>query len=204
MPIELLSSNNGQILVGPVLIEPTVYADERGFFYESWNEQTFLSDLRKAGANSQHIEAISFNQDNHSRSSHGVLRGLHYQLPASPQAKLVRCTFGIVFDVVVDLRRSSDTYGQWSGVYLSSDNFLQLWVPVGFAHGFLTISDFAEVQYKTCGYWSRDNERSLLWNDSDISIDWPLKKLNIDIPILGSKDFNAPSLLALEAKGDVF
>jgi dTDP-4-dehydrorhamnose 3,5-epimerase len=122
-------------------------------------------------------QPITFSQDNHSRSSRGVLRGLHYQLEPEPQGKLVRCPVGAIFDVAVDLRRSSPTFGQWVGAELSAENQQQLWVPVGFAHGFLTLSDHAEVLYKASGYWSKTCERSLRWNDPDLGIAWPLERL---------------------------
>jgi dTDP-4-dehydrorhamnose 3,5-epimerase len=135
MQIEQLQTPSGQPLDGPLLITPQLFGDDRGFFYESWNQRRFDGAV---GA------PTSFSQDNHSRSSRGVLRGLHYQLEPEPQGKLVRCPVGSIFDVAVDLRRSSATFGQWVGAELSADNHRQLWVPVGFAHGFLTLSESAE------------------------------------------------------------
>ena len=131
---------------GPLLITPKVFGDERGWFFESWNQRRFDEFVG---------EAVTFEQDNHSRSAQGVLRGLHYQLPSEPQAKLVRVTAGAIFDVAIDLRQSSPTYGQWVGAQLSAENHQQLWVPEGFAHGFLTLSAVAEVQYKTRGLWNK-------------------------------------------------
>jgi len=145
------------------LIEPRVFGDDRGFFFESWN----LRALADAG-----IDA-AFVQDNHSRSRHGVLRGLHYQIEHA-QGKLVRVVVGAVFDVAVDLRRSSPTFGRHVAVELSADNKRMLWVPPGFAHGFVVVSDAAEFLYKTTDYWFPEHERTLLWNDPALDIDWPV------------------------------
>ena len=146
-----------------IIFEPKLFGDERGFFYESFN----LREFQKATGLD-----VDFVQDNHSRSSQGVLRGLHYQIQ-HPQGKLVRVTLGSVFDVAVDLRRSSTTFGNWVGVELSADNKRQLWVPPGFAHGFLVTSDYAEFLYKTTDYWYPEHERSLLWDDPALGIQWP-------------------------------
>jgi len=195
MQVEQLRSPGGQVIEGPLLISPRVLADGRGFFFESWNQRRF-------------DEAVGtptiFLQDNHSRSSKGVLRGLHYQLEPEPQAKLVRCTVGAIFDVAVDLRRSSPTFGQWVGAELSAENQQQLWVPVGFGHGFLTLSDTAEVLYKASGFWSKSCERSLLWNDPDLAIAWPLDRLNGSAPLLAEKDAAAPGFAEASAAGEVF
>ena len=156
MNIKNLKSQKNEIIDGPLLIKPSVFQDKRGFFLESWNKKIFDKAI-----NSE----IKFVQDNHSRSSKGVLRGLHYQLNPYPQGKLVRCIKGSIFDVVVDLRIQSKTFGKWSSAILSQLNHNELWVPEGFAHGFLTISDSAEVIYKTTNYWAKDFERSILWND---------------------------------------
>jgi dTDP-4-dehydrorhamnose 3,5-epimerase len=184
---------------GPLLLTPRVFGDGRGFFFESWNQRRFAEVLGVAVD-----EAPVFHQDNHSRSSRGVLRGLHYQLQPEPQAKLVRCVVGEVFDVAVDLRRSSASFGQWVGARLSAENHRQLWVPVGFAHGFLTLSESAEVLYKASGYWNKDCERSLRWDDPTLAIAWPLEALNGAEPLLADKDGAAPSLAAAVAAGDVF
>jgi dTDP-4-dehydrorhamnose 3,5-epimerase len=185
---------------GPLLLTPAVYADDRGWFSESWNRRRFSEALGVSEA-----EAPDFVQDNHSRSVQGVLRGLHFQRQPHPQGKLVRCTLGEVYDVAVDLRQGSATLGQWVGVRLSADNHQQLWVPVGFAHGFLTLSAVAEVQYKTAGYWSRECERSLAWNDPALAIAWPLEELPAPHqPLLAPKDAEAPGLEALAAAGDLF
>ena len=160
-----------------------------GFFYESWNQQSFNA---AAGP-------TSFVQDNHSRSQQGVLRGLHYQLPPHPQGKLVRCVLGEIFDVAVDIRRSSPTWGQWGGALLSAENKQQLWVPPGFAHGFLTLSAEAEVLYKTTDFWSKDCERAIRWDDPALAIAWPLGALAGAQPQLSGKDGAAPLLAELDA-----
>lgn len=147
-----------------LIIEPKVFGDERGFFFESFNKKKFTETV---GVD------VDFVQDNHSKSSRGVLRGLHYQIK-QPQGKLVRVTSGEVFDVAVDLRKSSVTFGQWVGVLLTSENYRQLWVPEGFAHGFVVLSDTAEFLYKTTNYYAPEYERSIRWNDPEIAIDWPI------------------------------
>ena len=185
---------------GPLLFTTAVYGDDRGWFFERCNRRRFAEALGVREA-----DALDFVQDNHSGSDQGVLRGLHFQREPHPQGKLVRCTVGEVFDVAVDLRQASPTFGQWLGVRLSEENRQQLWVPVGFAHGFLTLSEVAEVQYKTAGYWSRECERSLAWNDPAIAIAWPLEELLAPgVPLLAGKDADAPGLEALAAAGDLF
>lgn len=158
-----------------LVIEPKVYGDTRGFFYESFNQRDF---------NSATHTNFSFVQDNHSRSAKGVLRGLHYQIE-QPQGKLVRVTRGAVFDVAVDIRKSSATFGHWVGVELSEDNCKQLWIPAGFAHGFLVTSDSAEFLYKTTDYYAPGHERCIAWDDPTISIDWPVTATQ---PSLSAKD----------------
>ena len=195
MQVEQLSTASGQPMQGPLLITPQLFADDRGFFYESWNQRRFDDAVG---------EPITFSQDNHSRSSRGVLRGLHYQLLPEPQGKLVRCPLGAILDVAVDLRRSSPTFGQWVAAELSAGNHRQLWVPVGFAHGFLTLSDHAEVLYKASGYWSKACERSLRWNDPEVGITWPVEQLGISEPLLAAKDAAAPTLAQAIAAGEVF
>jgi dTDP-4-dehydrorhamnose 3,5-epimerase len=190
MQVERLS------LDGPLLLTPKVFGDDRGYFLESWNQRSFAEALGIPEA-----EVASFVQDNQSRSSRGVLRGLHYQVAPEAQAKLVRCVAGEIFDVAVDLRRNSTSFGQWTGARLSGTNHRQLWVPVGFAHGFLTLSDTAEVLYKTVGYWNRSCERSLRWNDPTIGIEWPSTGIE---PLLADKDAAAPGLAEALAAGDVF
>jgi dTDP-4-dehydrorhamnose 3,5-epimerase len=161
-----------------VLLEPKVFGDERGFFYESFNQQSFEAAIGRS---------VNFVQDNHSCSARGVLRGLHYQVQ-QPQGKLVRVVAGEVFDVAVDLRKSSATYGQWVGELLSAENQRQMWVPEGFAHGFLVLSERAEFLYKTTDYYAPAHERCLLWNDPQIAIDWPLQRLAGAVLQLSGKD----------------
>lgn len=157
-----------------MILEPKVFGDDRGFFFESFNQRDFQQAI---GLD------VSFVQDNHSKSSHGVLRGLHYQIQ-HPQGKLVRVMHGKVFDVAVDLRRSSPNFGKWVGVELSADNKRQLWIPPGFAHGFVVVSEFAEFLYKTTDYWYPEHERSLLWCDPTVGVQWPLSME----PKLAAKD----------------
>jgi len=159
-----------------LILTPNIFGDKRGFFMESFNSNSFK--------NATGLK-IDFIQDNHSRSSKNVLRGLHYQIK-NPQGKLVRVSDGEVYDVVVDMRISSKNFGKWFGVYLSSKNNNQLWVPPGFAHGFLVLSETADFQYKTTDYWYPEYERSLLWNDKDINIQWPKNSK----PMLNEKDMN--------------
>lgn len=158
------------------LLEPQVFGDERGFFFENFNQRQFDSAIGKK---------VTFVQSNHSRSAKHVLRGLHYQI-RQPQGKLVRVVVGEVFDVAVDIRRSSPTFGQWVGETLTAENKKQMWVPQGFAHGFVVLSDYAEFLYKTTDYWAPDFERSILWNDPDLNIDWPMNAA----PVLSTKDQN--------------
>lgn len=160
---------------GLLVLEPKVFGDERGFFMESWNQQTFERLLG---------QAPRFVQDNHSRSTRGVLRGLHYQLEQA-QGKLVRVVRGSVFDVAVDLRRGSATFGRWYGVELSESNHRQFWVPAGFAHGFLVLSESADFLYKTTDYYAPAHERCIAWNDPDVGIEWPVQGLE---PRLSAKD----------------
>lgn len=167
-----------------ILFEPKVFGDERGFFFESFNQARFEAAVG---------HRVTFVQDNHSKSAKGVLRGLHYQVQ-QPQGKLVRVAQGEVFDVAVDLRKSSPTFGRWVGALLSGDNKHQLWVPPGFAHGFVVLSDTAEFLYKTTDYYAPVHERSLLWNDPALGIQWPMQSE----PILSEKDRNAKLLSAAE------
>ena len=200
----LFSPSNGILVKGPLLLTPRAFGDDRGFFFESWNKRTFQRALVEGGYSLEEAKAIEFVQDNHSRSSRGVLRGLHYQLQPEPQGKLVRCSLGAIFDVAVDLRRSSKTFGHWVAAELSADNHQELWIPVGFAHGFLALSDSAEVLYKASGYWSKSCERSLRWDDSDLAIAWPLDLVGIEQPLLAEKDAEAPALSAAVSISDLF
>ena len=158
-----------------LIVEPQVFGDARGFFYESYNQRGFAE---KTGL------SVEFVQDNHSRSAKGVLRGLHYQIQ-QPQGKLVRVVVGEVFDVAVDIRKSSPHFGRWVGCLLSAENHRQFWIPVGFAHGFLVLSDAAEVLYKTTDYYAPQHERCIIWNDPDLAIDWPVA---VETPVLSKKD----------------
>ena len=167
-------------LDGLLVVEIDFFRDERGFFMESWHKR----DFAEAGL------PYEFVQDSHSRSTYSVLRGLHYQDMRAPIVKLVRCTVGRVFDVAVDLRVSSPTFGQWFGIELTAENKTQLLVPIGFAHGFLSLSDVCEIQYKQTEYYRPEAEGGVAWNDKDIAIDWPLR----NPPILSRRDQNQPSL----------
>lgn len=171
-----------------VLIEPQVFGDARGFFFESFNQKTFNE---ATGTNHQFV------QDNHSRSSQGVLRGLHYQIQ-QPQGKLVRVTRGKVWDVAVDIRKSSPTFGQWVGAELSEDNQHQLWVPPGFAHGFVVLSESADFLYKTTDYYAPEHERCIAWNDPQLAIRWPYE----GEPKLSAKD--AQGVALARARAEVF
>ena len=167
-----------------ILFEPKVFGDERGFFFESFNHARFEEAVGRP---------VRFVQDNHSKSIKGVLRGLHYQVQQA-QGKLVRVVQGEVFDVAVDIRRSSPTFGKWVGAHLTAENKHQLWVPEGFAHGFVVLSDSAEFLYKTTDYYAPAHERSILWNDPDLRIQWPISSN----PTLSSKDSNATRLVDAE------
>lgn len=168
--MKIIKTNIPDVLI----VEPKVFGDTRGFFFESFNQKKWRD---VTGLNTVFV------QDNHSRSEKNVLRGLHYQI-LQPQAKLVRVVRGAVFDVAVDLRRSSPTFGRWTGTELSENNHRQMWIPEGFAHGFLVLSDAAEFLYKTTDYWAPEYERTISWNDPDLAIAWPLKTT----PILSNKD----------------
>ncbi|MCE9994526.1 dTDP-4-dehydrorhamnose 3,5-epimerase [Enterobacter asburiae] len=169
-----------------LLIEPKVFSDDRGFFYESYNQLKLEAFVGRT---------LTFVQDNHSRSKRGVLRGLHYQNGPHEQGKLVRCIIGEVFDVAVDIRPDSETYGEWVGVILSAENKRQLWIPEGFAHGFVVLSDNAEFLYKTTDYYAPTAERSIAWNDPTLNIEWPLNENEI---ILSVKDTKAGSFTDLK------
>ena len=163
-------------IAGILILEPIVYEDARGYFYESFNQQVFAEVIG---------QKITFVQDNQSCSQRGVLRGLHYQLPPMAQCKLVRCLAGEIYDVVVDIRRNSPTFGQWLGFTISAENKKQLWIPEGFAHGFVTLSDTAEVLYKVTQYWSREYERCISWSDQELDINW---LINSDAVLASEKD----------------
>jgi dTDP-4-dehydrorhamnose 3,5-epimerase len=173
-------------LPGVLVLEPNVFGDERGWFMESFNQRAFDAAV------GQHIEFV---QDNHSRSQKGVLRGLHYQLPPHAQGKLVRVVKGSAFDVAVDIRRGSPTFGRWTGLVLDAAKHQQLWIPAGFAHGFMALEDDTHFLYKTTDFYARDCERAILWNDASIGIEWP------DVgaaPQLAAKDAQAVALSAAD------
>ncbi|AFK22083.1 dTDP-4-dehydrorhamnose 3,5-epimerase [Pyrococcus sp. ST04] len=185
MPFEFIPLE----IPGVILIKPKVFEDERGFFMETYKR----SDFEKAGIKGEFV------QDNHSRSKYGVLRGLHFQREPYAQAKIVRVVRGVIFDVAVDLRRNSPTFGKWVGVILSEFNKWQLYIPRGFAHGFVVLSDVAEVVYKVDSVYAPDHEAGIIWNDPDIGIKWP-----IDNPVLSEKDKKWPTLKEAIKKGWVF
>lgn len=179
--VSLAVQTHKTILPDVLLVEQSTFEDQRGFFLESWNARAFKEATGFDG---------TFVQDNHSASKRGVLRGLHYQLPPHPQGKLVRVVVGAVFDVAVDLRRDSPTYRDWFGVELTAENKKQLWVPTGYAHGFVVLSEWAELLYKTTDYYAPELDRSIRWNDPEIAIEWPID----GDPILSAKDAGAPYL----------
>lgn len=170
------------------IIEPSVFGDERGFFFESFNQQCFNEAIG---------HEVTFVQDNHSKSTKGVLRGLHYQRPPHAQGKLVRCAIGEVFDVAVDIRKGSPTFGEWVGINLSANNKRQLWIPEGFAHGFVTLSETAELLYKTTDYYAPQADACIRWNDPEIGIEWPLPSK----PMLSAKDERGSSLSDMANSG---
>ena len=169
-----------------MVVEPKVFGDARGFFYESFNQAAF---------NAATGTAFTFVQDNHSRSSQGVLRGLHYQLPPHAQGKLVRVVRGAVWDVAVDIRRDSPTFGKWVAETLTEENHKQFWIPPGFAHGFVVLSDTADFLYKTTNYYAPQSDRGLFWNDSDLAIEWPVLGVNF---LLSEKDLKQPAFKQAE------
>ena len=185
MDIKYLITNKGNIIKEVFIIKPRVFEDDRGFFYESWNQEIFNDAVG---------EEVKFLQDNHSSSNIGVLRGLHYQVGAQPQGKLVRCVSGAVFDVAVDIRKSSSTFGEWTSIVLDNIEKQMIWIPVGFAHGFLALEKDSEVLYKTSGLWIKEQERSIRWDDKNININWPLKEINCSKPKLSEKDSKASFL----------
>lgn len=168
-----------------LIFEPKVFGDDRGFFFESFSQRVFDEAVGRK---------VEFVQDNHSKSSKGVLRGLHYQRDPFAQGKLVRCVVGEVFDVAVDIRKSSPNFGQWVGVHLSEQNKRQLWIPEGFAHGFLVLSETAEFLYKATNYYAPQSEGSIIWNDPELEIEWPIT----GAPDLSAKDASAPSFSLAE------
>lgn len=182
---------------GLLILEPRVFGDDRGWFMESFNQKNFEQALTERGLDVPH-----FVQDNHSFSQQGVLRGLHYQLHPHAQGKLVRVVQGRAWDVAVDIRQGSETFGQWVGVELTGENHKQFWIPAGFAHGFVALEDNTQFLYKTTNYYSKESERSILWNDADIAIEWPLG--NSIAPLVSEKDKDAISLATAIKQNSIF
>ena len=191
MKIRNCKHNKNGVFDGPLILEPSIFKDSRGLFFESWNMYNFNEIIP---------HKTKFVQDNQSISRKGVLRGMHYQLPPMDQGKLVRCVNGAVFDVIVDIRKESNTYAHWAGINLDSVNHNQLWIPPGFAHGFLALEDNTIFEYKVTNYWSKKYERSLIWNDSTISIDWP----DFDRISISQKDSKSKVLKTIEFLDDLF
>ena len=191
MNIQYLYSNKGNILDGPLLLRPNIFEDQRGFFLESWNQNLFDKSVGKE---------VRFVQDNHSSSQKGILRGMHYQTFPYQQSKLVRCLSGSIFDVIVDIRKTSKTYGEWYGIEMKAADHDQLWIPSGFAHGFLALRQDSVVLYKVDQFRYPSHERILKWNDKLIGINWP----EVNEPYhLSDKDKNAPNLTEIN-KDDLF
>ncbi|MCF9045705.1 dTDP-4-dehydrorhamnose 3,5-epimerase [Acinetobacter nectaris] len=180
-----------------LILEPRVFGDDRGWFMESFNQQVFEKALTDRG-----LDVPNFVQDNHSYSQKGVLRGLHYQLDPHAQGKLVRVVQGRAWDVAVDIRKDSATFGQWVGVELTGENHKQFWIPAGFAHGFIALEDNTQFLYKTTNYYSKECERSIVWNDKDINIEWPIDE-SFELK-LTDKDQFAPSLDKVKVSKDLF
>ncbi len=192
--LEILS-NRGNIIEGIFLLKPALFNDERGLFYESWNNHNMTKIIGRE---------IFFKQENISFSKKNVLRGMHYQINPKSQTKLVRCSRGKVFDVVIDLRNESSTFGEWAFALLTEKNKHQLFIPKGFAHGFLTLSENAEFTYLIDEYWSPLDERSILWKDKDLDIKWPLNLVDSNLLLISDKDKRAPSFREVIDKGDIF
>lgn len=190
-----LVSNKKEELSGAFAISPKIFQDDRGYFFESWNQNEFNKLIERS---------VIFVQQNQSLSKHGVLRGMHYQINNSVQEKLVKVSEGLIYDVVVDLRISSNTFGQWAGLKIDNKNNIHIWVPAGFAHGFLTLSKKTTVEYFVTQYWNKNNERSLIWNDNNLNIKWPFHDFNINAPIVSSKDQEALKLEDIIRNKDYF
>ncbi len=190
-----INCSRGVTLEGPILIKPDIYYDKRGNFHEAWNNKKFNELIGKD---------INFVQDNESTSIKGVIRGLHFQKNPLAQGKLIRVLNGSIYDVIVDIRSNSNTFRSWSGVFLNDDKKEQLWIPEGFAHGFLVLSDFAKIVYKVTNFWTPDLERTLLWNDKFIDIQWPLNSFGIQETLLSDKDKEGLHFKDLSNKGELF
>ena len=195
MDFDFFKDDNGNLIEGPLKICPEIFNDQRGFFYESWNKKIFNKIIG---------ENINFVQDNNSNSKKGVLRGLHYQSIFAPQGKLVRCTSGEIFDVFVDLRLSSKTFGKWAGIELNTLNKNIVWIPKGFAHGFLTLSQTADVEYKTTNFWNKKEEKTIIWNDKKLNIKWPIEKIGLNNLTISEKDMSADSFVEQIKRGHIF
>lgn len=195
MKIETVKSSNNLLIDGPLILIPEKFSDKRGYFYESWNSKTFNKTINRE---------ISFVQDNHSKSIFGVIRGLHFQNKLNAQAKLIRVISGNIIDIIVDLRTNSSTFKEWASININKKNRKQIWIPEGFAHGFITISKNAEINYKTNNYWVKEAERTIIWNDKDLNINWNLKNFNLKNPILSDKDLIAKSFIDLESESELF
>ena len=195
MQIKILKTLKDKKFNGPLILTPNKFSDSRGFFFESWNEKKFNDIISRK---------VNFVQDNQSLSFKGVLRGLHFQKEPYTQGKLVRVISGKILDTIVDLRTNSNTFKQWASIVLSKRNKMQLWVPEGFAHGFITLTRRAEINYKTTQFWNKESERTIVWNDISLNINWKLKELKIKTPIVSEKDSQGKSLKYLYDKGDLF
>ncbi len=191
MKYKKIKTNKNIIFDGPLLLIPEKFYDQRGYFMESWNENTF---------NNLFNAPVKFVQDNHSNSKKNVIRGLHFQLSPNDQAKLVRCIAGKIFDVIVDIRKSSPTFLHWAGINLDDESHHQLWIPSGFAHGFISLNENSEIIYKTTSLWSKKDERSIRWNDETLAIDWPIEKNDV---LISAKDRNATTIKNMP-KNDFF
>ena len=192
MKSEKLKHNKNGYFDGPLILKPNIFEDSRGYFFESWNKNLFCEKIGYE---------INFVQDNQSSSKKAVLRGLHYQLPPNSQGKLVRCSYGSVYDVIVDLRKNSRTFSFWAGIELNAKENLEIWIPEGFAHGFLSLEENTIFEYKVTNFWSSAQERSLIWNDPSIEIKWP--KLSNEI-IISKKDSEAYSLDQIISHNQLF
>lgn len=190
-----LNDKNHKIFSNVFTLYPDIFKDDRGFFYESWNKKE-LEILTN--------RQINFVQDNHSCSRAGVIRGLHFQLPPFEQAKLIRVIKGEIFDVFIDLRKESETFKSWGGIILNDTNKKMLWLPEGFAHGFLSLKDDTEVLYKVNNYWNSDCERTLIWNDKEVDIKWPIDNYKFKKLLISKKDRSGLSLNEIISKGDIF
>ena len=195
MKYQSVKSNLGDIFSGPLLCKPEINKDKRGYFYESWNQKDFKKASQKENF---------FVQDNESFSLLGVIRGLHYQINPEAQGKLLKVAKGGIYDVIVDLRSNSSTFMQWCGINLNETNKLQLWIPEGFAHGFLTLTKNAIVSYKVTSYWSKEHEKTVIWNDKDLNINWPIEEIKISKPIISYKDSLGLKIKDIVKSGDIF